>query len=82
MDVDADTAALEEAIGIAIAQALDQRLDEASADRDRELEGLRREIKLLRDEIGLERGLAKFKAEVAQARQQARNRRPKSYLYR
>ena len=39
--------------------------------RDREIENLRREIKMLRDEVGLERGLAKLKAEVDRARQQA-----------
>jgi chromosome segregation ATPase len=46
-----------------------QALDE----RDREIENLRREIKLLRDEVGLERGLSKLKNEVAAAREQAPN---------
>jgi chromosome segregation ATPase len=42
--------------------------------RDDQIKDLRRQIKLLRDEIGLERGLANLKAEVDQARQQARER--------
>jgi chromosome segregation ATPase len=56
---------LEKAIGQVIFQLFDKR--------DREINNLRREIKLLRDEIELERGLASLKTEVDEARQQARN---------
>jgi hypothetical protein len=64
--------AIFEAVGLVIGS---ERKDvQAALDRrDREIEGLRREIKMLRDEIGLERGLAALKTEVDQARQQARN---------
>jgi chromosome segregation ATPase len=64
-----------------VSQALDQLVDKLHASvrqgfdkRDRAIAGLERQIKLLRDEIGLERSLANFKVEVEQARQQARDR--------
>ena len=50
---------------------LERDVREGFRKRDREIEALRREIKTLRDEVGLERGLAKLKAEINQARQQA-----------
>jgi chromosome segregation ATPase len=56
-----------EAVGKVIAS--ERNNVQAALDRrDVEIKALRREIKLLRDEIGLERGLAKLKTEVAEAR--------------
>ena len=52
---------------------LQRDVQEGFRKRDREIESLRREIKMLRDEVGLERGLTALKAEVKQARQQAPN---------
>jgi hypothetical protein len=64
---------LEEAIGEVIGN---ERRDfrQALRKRDDEIRALRRELKMLRDEVGLERGLANFKVEAEQARQQARDR--------
>ena len=59
---------LREVVGAAIVSERDD-FQEALDKRDREIKSLRREVQMLRDEVGLERGLAALKAEVVEARQ-------------
>jgi hypothetical protein len=54
-----------------VANAIDMLIDRLHESVQRALDARDREIKLLRDEVAVARGLAKLKAEVKQARRQA-----------